>query len=298
MIRTPDLRITGQQLESLSTGQLFKLFESFHQTKKTAIPYPDFAEAWGLLFSSLYLSADELVKEMQGENHLLGKDKERILREFVKSDCRSGGVFVLEVIRKGGNIDRAALIMIAGLEDLASLECHRSTALHLLAEACDKRVRPTLIDMAGKKALSDFYDARGLPVLFTILALKDLSRDDLNAIGKIFSRNDLLEVKNKNRTGKSILEVYTEASQRLKGRVPGERNAFAVTHAVKNTNLRDELKSKMRSGGPRSGSDVMGEDGSDETDEGKPCGPVRYRDLLSNPLDDLGKNTRRRMGRK
>jgi hypothetical protein len=300
MMRVPDLRISGRQLESLSAGQLFDLFEYFHKTKTTAIPLTNLAEAWGLLFSILYLSAEELVIGLQSGEHLLGKDKEHILREFIRDDCRSGGVFVLEVIQKGGNIDRAALIMIAGLEDLASLDYRGTTALHLLAEACDKRVRPALIGLAGKKALAEFYDAKGFPVLFTILTLNDLRGDDLNAIGQVFTREELRGMKKKNQTGRSMLEIYTEASQRLKGRVPGERNAFAVNHAVKNTNLRSALKSKQRpgSGGQRPGSDVMGEDGNDEAEAGNPNGRVQYRNILSNPLDDFAKIRQRKTGRK
>lgn len=157
-------------------------------------------------------------------------------------------------------MDRAALIMIAGLEELARFEYRGTTAIHMLAEACDRTARPPLIRQPGKKVLAEFYDARRLPVLFTILSLNDLKGDDLNAIGQVFSRDELRNVKNKNRTGRSILEVYTEASQRLKGRVPGERNAFAITRAVNNTNLRGKLKSQIPSGSgaQQSDADVMG----------------------------------------
>lgn len=240
---------------------------------------------------------------MLGGKHPLGIDKEQFLREFIQADCASGGGFVFEVIRKGGNIDRGALMMLAGLEDLATLTYRDTTALHMLAEACDKTIRPAFIRRAGKKALADFYDKRGLPVLYTILSLTDLRGDDLKAIGQVFSRDELRSIKNKNRTGKSILEVYTEATQRLKGRLPGERNAFAISHAVKSTNQRGEMKSQMRSPsrGGHPATDIMG-DGrrtdDPDSDAENTGSQVRYRDLLSNPLDDFGRVARRKLGRK
>ncbi|MDD4137407.1 MAG: hypothetical protein PHT99_05870, partial [Methanoregula sp.] len=294
MIRTSDFRTQDQKLESLSTGQLFSLFEFFLKTKTTAISHADLVEAWGLLFSALYLSAEELVNGMQGGEHLLGEDKENLLREFIRDDCTSGGTFVVDVIRKGGKIDRAALHMIAGLETLSGVDCGGTTPLHMLAETCDKTVRPAFILRAGKKALSGIYDARGFPVLFTILALSDLRRDDLKAIEQVFSRDDLRNLKHKNRTGRSALEIFTETSQRLKGHVPRERNEFAVTHAVKNTNFRSELKSQLRSRSDRHHptTDIMGNRSNNEGDAQKPDDLTPYGDFVSRQLDDLGKQAR------
>ena len=70
----------------------------------------------------MFLSAEELVDEMQSGEQRLGDGEKRMLREFIKADCANGGAFVLNVIKKGGNIDPAALIMIADLEDLAGID--------------------------------------------------------------------------------------------------------------------------------------------------------------------------------
>jgi hypothetical protein len=283
-----------EQLERLGTGQLFGLFESFSTTKSTAIQSEDLAEAWGILFSKIYLSAEELVQGMQSGEHLLGEDRERVLREFIHADCRSGGVFVLEVIRKGGNFDRSALIMMADLEDLAGVESGTTTALHLLAEACDRNVRPVFIERAGKRVLSELYDSRGLPAIFTIFGLNDLSREDLNAIANVFTRDDLKRVKHKNRTGRSGLEVYSEASRRMKGQAPRERHTVENRHAVKSTNLRGAIRSQIRSA-TGSGTDVMGESrGTDGADTGRPGARERYDDLITHPLDKFGRIVRRK----
>ncbi len=301
MLRSSNPGSQREQLERLGTGQLFGLFESCSKTPATAVPYEDLAEAWGILFSKIYLSAEELVHGMQGGEHLLGEEKERVLREFIHADCRKGGFFVLEVIRKGGNFDRAALFMIADLEDLAGVESGTTTALHMLAEACDKTVRPAFIERAGKRVLSELYDGRGLPAIFTILGSTDLSRQDLNAIGHAFTRDDLKRAKHKNRTGRSGLEVYIEASRRLKGQPPGERHTIENRQAVKSTNLRGAIKSQTRSqgsGGPFSGSDVMGESRRDGGDTGKAGARERYDDLITHPLDDFGKLVQRKPGQK
>lgn len=298
MSRIPDLRLPGQQLESFSTGQLFELFELFHKTKAKAITHAILTEAWGLLFSSVYLSAEDLVAGMQKGEHLLGEEQEHLLRDFIRADCAEGGVFVLDVIRKGGRIDRAALIMVADLADLAAVETAGSTALHLLAGACDKNVRPALIARGEKKPLTTVYDSKGLPVLFTILTLTDLRKDDIKAIGQVFSRDELINVKSKNRTGRSVYEVYSEAVQRLKGHPPGDRNAFEIHRAVQNTNLRGELKSQMKPGpGAHPSSDVMGES-RDEADPRKVGSRVRYGNLLTNPLDNMSELARKRVEKK
>lgn len=298
MIRNPDLRTHGLDLESLNTGQLFGLFDSYVKTKTTAVPYSDLAVAWGLLFSGLDLSADELVNGMEKGEHPLGEERERILREFIWTDCRSGGAVVLAIIKKGGNIDRAGLFMIAEGTDLAGLVHGGTTALHLLAGACDRSLRPALIRRAGKRALGGMFDSRGLPVLFTILTLNDLRKQDLTAIGQVFTRDELAHVKNRNQTGRSVLEVYTEASQRMKGRVPGERNTFSTNRAVKNTKLRPEKPDRRPGSGPqRPGTDVFGESHDDEDEEAQREGIRRgYRDLLSPSSDTIRKMGRRGPG--
>jgi hypothetical protein len=305
MFRISDPRSFSEQVEGLSTDQLFRLFEYFSKAPSAKVTSGDFAEAWGHLFSGVYLSAGGMVHGMQAGEHLLGKDRERVLREFIRADCRRGGAFVLEVICKGGNIDRAALIMIADFADLAIVEHKGTTALHLLAGACDRTVRPALIGQAGKKDLCGLYDARGVPVLFTILALNDLTLDDLNAIGKVFSRDDLRSVKTRNRAGRTGLEVYSEAMKRLKKHPSGERNAFEINRAVKSTNNQGNIKSQMNSGGTRgldshrSGTDIMGESRHDKNvDAGTSDVSERYRDMMANPLDNIRELVQRKPGPK
>ena len=299
MIRVPDSRTQDMRLESLSPGQLFSLFETFLKTKTTAISHSDLVEAWGLLFSSFYLSAAELVDGMQKGEHPLGRDREDLLREFVRADFRSGGAFVLEVIEKGGNIDRAALIMIASPEDLGGLVHRGSTALHLFATACDRTIRPAFIVRAGRKALAERYDSRGLPALFTIFSLNDLRRDDLDAIAQVFSRDDLKNTRNKNRIGRNALEVFTEASERLKVRVPGERNPFIVSHAVKNASFSGEHAPHEKPGSENSGEiDVTDRDRTVDVEPQEMTGQERYRDLLPHQPDSLERMARRKPGQK
>ncbi len=300
MARAPAFHSQREQFEDLSTDQIFKLFESSCKTKKSSLSSKDLADAWGVLFSGVCLSAEELVNGMLTGQHPLNTDREKILCEFIRNDCKSGGGFVLEVARSGGKIDRAALIMIGDPENLAGVEHHGSTALHILAEACDRAMRPALISRAGKKALTELYDTRGMPLLFTIFGLKDLARDDLTAIGKMFTRDELRKAKVRNRTGKTGLELYSEASRRLNGREPDERNSFAAPGAVKNTNLRGQFGSRSHSGGRDthlSGTDVMGE--NRRGDEGTGISSSeRYDDLMRNPLDNFQGMVHRKNGPK
>jgi hypothetical protein len=143
------------------------------------------------------------------------------------------------VISKGGNIERAALIMIADFADSASVEHNGTTALHLLAEACDKRVRPVIIERAGKRLLSSVYGQRDLPVLFSIFSLTDLCREDLDAIAKVFSRDELRRVMSRNRMGRNALEVFLEAAAKLNRYAPLERNRFETAWATRTAKTED-----------------------------------------------------------
>jgi hypothetical protein len=201
--------------------------------------------AWGMLFSHYYLSAEELVDDVAGGEHRLGEDREQMLRAFIRADCARGSPFVLDVIRKGGKIDRAALIMMADLEDLAAIELNGTTALHKLADACDKGVRPALIRRAGKRLLSLVFDRRGIPVIFSIYALGDLSTYDLDAIADVFSREELRHVMSRNRSGRNALGVFDELLAGLKKRASLDRNTFFKTNALKSTNTEGELRSQV-----------------------------------------------------
>ena len=244
MFRTPPPSSGQSMLEHCSAGELLGIFDAYVRKGETRIPYADFPVAWGILFSELYLTAGDLAESFRGGKNPIAADDLRMLSEFVRMDCRGGGGFVLGVIRTGGMIDRAALILIADPADLALVRHQGSTALHLLMAACDRIIRPVFIERAGRRLLSEIYDGRDLPVLFLILGLGDLSRQDLDAIGKVFTRNELKEVKSRNRTGKSALEAFTIASARLKGRPARERNPFELTQAVRTTNPRGDIASQ------------------------------------------------------
>ncbi len=73
MFRTPIPNADIAWLENFSTGQLIGLFAAAHKSGPGRITNVQLADAWGALFSGLYLSAEELVDEMQrGEHRLNG----------------------------------------------------------------------------------------------------------------------------------------------------------------------------------------------------------------------------------
>ena len=237
MFRTPIPNADQSWLENFGTDKLLRLFASCRNTGSRAVDYGRLSDAWGTLFSNLYLSAEELVDEMQRGEHRLDEENEGMLREFIRADCRSGGLFVLNVIKKGGKTDRAALIMIADLNDLARIEYNGTTAIHLLADSCDKGVRPALIRKAGMQLLSSVYDSRGIPVIFTIYSLGDISVSDLEALARVFSEDDLKKTMCRNRTGKNALTVFTEIALSLKSHASLERHIFFRPSAMKDSDI-------------------------------------------------------------
>jgi CheY-like chemotaxis protein len=237
MLHTPIPNTKITQLEKFTPEQLLNIFESSLKTGSMKVDQGLLYEAWATLFSKLYLTPDELIDSMERGQHRLGEDNERMLCEFIKADCASRGVFVLNVIKKGGMMDRAALIMIADLADIAGIVYENSTGLHILVTACDKRVRPALIKKAGKKLLSSVYDHKDLPALFLFFGMSDLSTSDLDAIEIVFSKNDLRQVMSKRRQGKNALEIFTELSPKVRQNAPRERNEFILNSAVRTTNL-------------------------------------------------------------
>lgn len=302
MLQHPVPNADQAMLEHCTPEQLFDIFENCLKSGSRRGVCSELPDAWGTLFSGLYLSSDELAESMTGGDTRLPDEKVRMLREFIRADCATGGHFVLGVIVKGGMIDRAALIMVADIENLAGLEHAGTTALHLLADACDRSVRPALIRRAGVKLLSEIYDGRGMPVLFAIFALGDLSRDDLDAMADIFTEEELKNVMNRNRTGKNALEVFNESSERLKVHAPGERNKFFVSRAIRTTNMDGELRSQVNSSpqpGGISGAHVHeGERKRSEQDEvSGPSAAERYEDMMSDPLDNIAKMVKKTQGR-
>jgi hypothetical protein len=288
----PSLSIINRStLEKASTEELFKMFESCVTTGSQRIPADMLAEAWGILFTRLYLSAEDLIEEMAA-GHGISEERRQTLHEFIRADCKRGGAFALAVSQRGGKIDKAALIMVADLSHVGSVDWQGTTALHMLAEACDKGIRPALIRNAGKTALSETCDSKGTPVLITILSIGDLRKADLLAIKDVFPKDELKKIKNKNRTGKSAHEIYMEASGRLSRNAPLERNKFAVSHAVKDTRMERGLKKQISSHGRQS--DIFGESGKESKGISM---SQRYSQLTHNPLDNI-ELIRRQMKRK
>jgi len=167
-------------------------------------------DIWDILFSKMFISPVDLIDAMRSGTHKLREEDVHMLRQFIKEDCINGGRFVQAVIKTGGMIDRAALIMIADSQDLARVEYDGTTPIHQLAMACGKLVRPTLIRKFGKQLLSTLYDHDGMPALFLIFKLGDLRIHDLDAIKDVFSKNDLQKVKVKNGRGRNGLEIFDE----------------------------------------------------------------------------------------
>jgi CheY-like chemotaxis protein len=212
-------------IESATPRQLLELFGS---SLKKGPKKPDFRTltvAWGVLFSSLFLSTMEVQSEIHSK---ISPENQTMLREVVKADCARGGRFVFNVIKNGGHIDRSALIMIADLQDLAGIKQDGVPAIHLLTRACDKNIRPCLIERAGKQLLSRVFDRDGLPVFFIILGLANISIFDIEAIERAFSKDDLREIMVQNRTGRNGLEAFTEIATRMREHLDLQHKRFAA----------------------------------------------------------------------
>lgn len=235
MLRTPIPVNEITQMEKYSPEQLLGIFESSLKTRSKTIEYGLLYDAWATLFSKLYLTPEDLIDRMESGEHELSEDNERMLREFIREDCAGRGIFVLNVIKKGGMIDRAALIMIADLADIAGIRQDGITALHMLITACDKRVRPALIRKAGKNLLSSVYDDNNLPALFVFFSLSDISPSDLDTIEKLFSEDDLKTVISKKGWGRNALQIISELSPVVRQNAARERNAFEIPTGIRTT---------------------------------------------------------------
>jgi CheY-like chemotaxis protein len=210
--KTPIPNMALTLLENSEHEDLLGIFETCLKKRTIRSECVRLADAWRVLFSGMHLSGAELVEEMQAADHKLGVPRQRMLCEFIKADCASGGRFVLKVIKEGGVIDRAALIMVADLKDLAGVVQDGTPAIHLLATSCDMRVRPTLIRKAGTQLLSSVFDRNGMPVLYLIFGMGNISRFDLEAIAEVFSKEDLKKTMVQSRLGRNALEVFNELS--------------------------------------------------------------------------------------
>ena len=102
MDRIHDLRVPSWRLEEMKPCELADLFPAYLCKKPVPVPYADLAEAWGYLFSALYLSAEELVGDPGTcAGPFCGVAKETFAT-FIREDCRNnGGAFVIQVIQKG-----------------------------------------------------------------------------------------------------------------------------------------------------------------------------------------------------
>jgi hypothetical protein len=238
MLRPPVPNIRISMLESCDTRQLLGMFGAVLVPGSRPAEYSQLPDVWGTLFSRLYLSPVELVEEMQAGEHRLGEESERMLCGFIKADCAAGGAFVLNVITRGGMIDRSALIMIADPADLAGTDYDGTTALHLLMAACDRRVRHVLIARAGRQLLSGVYDRNGIPLLLAIFGLGDLCTADLDAIAGVFTKDELRKIMCRNGRGRNALEVFTDASVMLEGKAARDRNMFTAARAVRDAELK------------------------------------------------------------
>jgi CheY-like chemotaxis protein len=237
MLRTPTPLTKLTRIESLKPQQLLGIFESCLTTRSITANQGILCQVWAALFSRLYLIPADLIEGMEREEHLLGRDNERILRDVIREDCTGRGTFVMNIITTGGMMDRAALVMIADPADLAGLRLEGTPALHALISACDRTIRPALVRRAGKQLLSSVYDQNNLPALFVFFNLPDLSSSDLDAIEQEFTREDLAAVMSKTRFGRNALQILDEVSPVVRENAARERNVFFVPSGIRNAGL-------------------------------------------------------------
>jgi CheY-like chemotaxis protein len=235
------------KLEISEPSELLKRFETHVKTGVTGKDYKLLPDIWGILFSKMFISPTDLMDAIRSGKHTLGEENVHMLRLFIKEDSMKGGRFVQNVIKKGGMIDRAALIMIADPLDLARIEADGTTAIHQLAVICDKRMRPELIRRFGKQLLSTLYDQKGMPVLFLIFGLGDLRIHDIDAIAEVFSKNELKTVKVKSRMGKDGLEIFNEISRSINYMAILEKTMAAVIPAEKRTEEEPDARPQINS---------------------------------------------------
>ena len=148
---------------------------------------------WGRLFSELFLSPEELVDEMQRGERRFSNDHERMLQEFIRADCAGGGSFVIDVIKTGGKMDRAALIMIADPDDLVGFEYDGKMALHHPDRSL-RQTRATGTNPEGPGNDCRYCYRRDIPLIFSIFGLCDVRVGDLDAIASVFSDDELKNI--------------------------------------------------------------------------------------------------------
>lgn len=184
--------------------------------------------AWGTLFSNLFLSSSDLQIDLD----LISDEDRELLKKVIHEDCARSGKFVFTLIKKGANLDRSALIMIANLNDLGRVEQDGEPALLLLMKTCEKSIRPALIVKAGKTLLAGIYDSNGVPLIFTVFGLSDLSIYDIDAIDKVLTKEQLKKIMPKSGLGRSALDAYTEIATRMRENLALQRKSFMNARAA------------------------------------------------------------------
>ncbi|HEX3000820.1 MAG TPA: response regulator [Methanoregula sp.] len=215
-------------IEKATPRQLIELFgTSFSNSPKRPDPETLFM-AWGTLFSGLFLSSSDL----QNDIDTISREDRDLLGRVIHEDCtRCGGKFVFTILQKGANLDRAALVVIANLNDLAGATLDGEPAINLLLRTCDKSIRPCLIEKAGKRLLAGVYDREGVPVLFTILGLGDLSVYDIEAIERVFTKEELKKILPKTGLGRPAFDAYLEVATRIRESLAHQRKSFMNARA-------------------------------------------------------------------
>lgn len=102
ILRTPQPNAHLPRLENYGSAELLGLFEIALKRGVRKTESILLADAWGRLFSELFLSTEELVDEIQQEERRFTDDHERMLREFIRGDCATGGPFIFAVSSKTG----------------------------------------------------------------------------------------------------------------------------------------------------------------------------------------------------
>jgi len=215
-------------IEKASPRQLIELFGSSFTDGSKRPDTGTLFMAWGTLFSSLFLSSSDL----QNDIDTISREDRELLCRVIHDDCtRRGGKFVFTILQKGANLDRAALVVIANLNDLATVAQDGEPAINMLIKTCDKSIRPLLIEKAGKRLLAGVNDRDGIPALFTVFGLGDLSVYDIEAVEKVFTKEELKKIVPKTGLGRSAFDAYNEVATRIRQSLAHQRKSFMNARA-------------------------------------------------------------------
>ena len=184
--------------------------------------------AWGTLFSNLFLSSSDLQEDID----TISEADRALLEKVIHEDCAHNGKFVFTIIKKGANLDRSALVMVANFNDLARVEQDGEPAILLLMKTCDRSIRPALIVKAGKTLLAGIYDSNGVPLIFTIFGLSDLNVFDIDAIDKVLTKEELKKIVPKSGLGRNALDTYTEIATKMRENLAQQRKSFMNARAA------------------------------------------------------------------